>query len=112
MEARQAPQAPMKQCASVGCAALTLGRYCVAHQREWQQGEDRRRGSSTQRYGPAHRRLQPYVLARDPICKICGKRKSEQADHVLPVSLGGPTTMANLQGVCGYCNAAKGDRGV
>lgn len=31
-----------------------------------------------------------------------------QGDHVLPWSQGGPTTMANLQALCGSCNLRKG----
>lgn len=51
------------------------------------------------------------VIARDNgRCRGCGiaDEASLQCDHIIPESKGGPTTLANLQALCGVCNGAKG----
>jgi 5-methylcytosine-specific restriction endonuclease McrA len=44
-------------------------------------------------------------------CAACGQRKTRKAlvmDHIIPWSKGGPTTLENLQLLCGPCDVAKG----
>jgi 5-methylcytosine-specific restriction protein A len=44
-------------------------------------------------------------------CLRCGRREPEirlTVDHVIPLSRGGPNVAANVQGLCGPCNKAKG----
>jgi 5-methylcytosine-specific restriction endonuclease McrA len=41
-------------------------------------------------------------------CVQCGERFDLQFDHVIPVALGGATTVENLQVLCAPCNRAKG----
>lgn len=51
-------------------------------------------------------RLQDYT------CLCCGKREPDitlTVDHVIPVSLGGPSWAWNLQALCLSCNTSKGD---
>lgn len=49
------------------------------------------------------------VLRRDDYrCVYCGAA-ADAADHVIPRSKGGPTTMANLVAACNACNGKKGD---
>jgi hypothetical protein len=43
-------------------------------------------------------------------CVECGGAELLEYDHVIPVALGGATTLANLQLLCGPCNRAKGER--
>jgi 5-methylcytosine-specific restriction endonuclease McrA len=51
------------------------------------------------------------VLARDPICRLCDCRLSEQVDHIIPLSQGGDEwDLENLQGVCGRCHGTKSAR--
>jgi hypothetical protein len=51
--------------------------------------------------------LRQAVLARDPICKHCGKDPSVVADHIVPRNRGGPDTLDNLQGLCKSCDGRK-----
>lgn len=55
--------------------------------------------------------LRQTVHVRDGwACLHCGARDGLQLDHVYPYSLGGETTLDNLQTLCGPCNRAKGMR--
>lgn len=53
------------------------------------------------------------VFTRDNYsCLSCGKAQrkgvSLQADHIIPVSMGGRNAISNLQTLCKHCNALKG----
>ena len=92
-------------CAEPGCPAATNGGRCRKHRRAY----ERRRGTSAQRgYGGGWRALRAAVLARDPICKLCGRAPSTEADHKIPKAQGGQDTMENLQGLCKPCHSRKG----
>jgi hypothetical protein len=48
------------------------------------------------------------VSARDGgRCRRCGSTRQLHFDHVIPVSRGGASTVANIQLLCGPCNRAK-----
>jgi hypothetical protein len=58
---------------------------------------------------PIPRDVRRAVWDRDGgACTQCGERFELQFDHVIPVALGGATTVENLQVLCGPCNRAKG----
>ncbi|MGH3796685.1 MAG: HNH endonuclease [Pseudonocardiaceae bacterium] len=75
---------------------------------EQQQGNDT--GTETrQRRGPIPRELARAVYERDGgRCVQCDARFDLQYDHIIPVALGGATTLENLQLLCGDCNRTKG----
>ena len=57
--------------------------------------------------------IKQQVFALDHFtCVCCGKRQRKgvplNADHILPVSMGGTNSVSNLQTLCKYCNRAKG----
>jgi 5-methylcytosine-specific restriction endonuclease McrA len=63
----------------------------------------------TQRRGPLPRVLKMAVFERDNgRCTQCGSTFDLQYDHVIPVAMGGATTMENLQLLCSPCNQSKG----
>lgn len=54
-------------------------------------------------------RLQPFIINRDPICKICGRYPSTVADHIKPHRgiWALFSNAENLQGVCKTCHDHK-----
>lgn len=50
-------------------------------------------------------------LARQlaPMCYLCGAAKTQHAEHVYPLALGGRDTWGNIGGACAPCNLSKGD---
>lgn len=60
---------------------------------------------------PVNETLRWAVFKRDGYkCKHCGKESHLRADHVIPYSADGETTMENLQTLCHSCNSKKGTR--
>ena len=58
---------------------------------------------------PVARTVRQAVFERDGgRCVACGSRFDIQYDHVIPVALGGATTVENLQILCASCNREKG----
>lgn len=58
---------------------------------------------------PINREIRRAVFERDGgTCVECGSNFDLQYDHVIPVALGGATSLENLQLLCGDCNRAKG----
>lgn len=65
--------------------------------------------SSRRRREPISRDLRRAVFERDGgRCTQCGEDFDLQYDHIIPVALGGATTVENLQLLCGACNREKG----
>jgi len=69
---------------------------------------------STKKRGPAHRqkRARQAALRRDRFtCQHCGFHsptgKGLEADHVVPVDLGGSNEVSNLQTLCRDCHGVK-----
>ncbi len=73
------PRRPKKPCTVPGCSELVDGGRCPAHRAQAEEA----RGTSAERgySGPGHDAFREAVLARDPYCVVCMKRKSVAADH-------------------------------
>ena len=84
----------MKQACNV-CGAPSAQRLCPAH----------RRGPRLS--GWAWARRVADVLRRDPICRICHRRRAVTADHVVRVADGGADDLSNLRGVCADCHRRR-----
>lgn len=62
------------------------------------------------RRNPIPRELRLAVFERDGgRCVECGSNFDIQYDHIIPVALGGATTLENLQILCAPCNREKSD---
>jgi HNH endonuclease len=63
----------------------------------------------TQRREPIPREVRLAVWQRDGgRCRQCGDNFDLQYDHVIPFSMGGASSVENLQLLCGPCNRVKG----
>ena len=95
-------------CAQPGCPAVTTQRRCPLHHREQRRRQDVGRPTATERgYGWQWRQLRNAVIARDPICTVCCRVPSTDADHIIPRAQGGQDTMENLRGRCHSCHSSK-----
>jgi 5-methylcytosine-specific restriction endonuclease McrA len=62
-----------------------------------------------QRRQPIPREVRRAVYERDGGgCVECGETFDIQYDHIIPVAMGGATTVENLQLLCAPCNQGKG----
>ncbi len=53
--------------------------------------------------------LRAAVLDRDGHkCSYCGSTYNLSIDHIIPVAIGGTSTIENLRILCGHCNLSKG----
>ena len=78
------------------CPRLSDQRRCPTHRTRQARG-----------YDAEYDRNRPLVLLRDGgRCRYCGARATT-ADHVVPKSAGGSSSMSNLVAACGGCNRDK-----
>ena len=65
------------------------------------------------KYNVKIRGIVTHLLRVDNVCKLCLKpilkRKEATADHIVPISKGGPDTLTNLQLAHERCNSLKGN---
>lgn len=60
-----------------------------------------------QGYDRRWQRLRLMILAKEPLCRLCGNRFATQVDHVVPRSKGGDDSEDNLQALCASCHSKK-----
>ncbi|MFR9796619.1 holin [Streptomyces sp. MS06] len=98
-------------CTVPGCPEYTQGGRCPEHRKvaEQQRGSARQRG-----YGSRHeKRFRPAVLARDPVCTLCGREPSVHADHhplsrrELEAQGLDPDDPRHGRGLCGPCHSRE-----
>lgn len=89
-----------------GCGDLIpSGSYC----KDCLRLVERRRGSTTERFGSGWKQISRKVIARDKgICHICGLPGADTADHLIPRSKGGTNHPSNLAAAHRACNSRKG----
>ena len=106
------PWAPVLVCIQPGCRVRHAGPRCPTH-----AGTSSRNHYGVPRQqrglGAAFDRFRPQVIERDGgrcRLRLAGCTVSATtADHILPRSRGGRTTLENLRASCGHCNSARGD---
>lgn len=99
------PTRPKRPCPHPGCPELVQRGRCPRHALQ----VERARGTTAQRgYGAHHRRWRAMILARDVLCVApkC-KRPATQADHIIPLSMGGTWALENGQGLCHHHHSSK-----
>lgn len=64
-------------------------------------------------HGEARKRIMVEILGVDLVCGLCGgpidRVESATQDHIIPISQGGPDTLANVQLAHRACNELKGN---
>ncbi|WP_370462981.1 HNH endonuclease [Nocardiopsis sp. FR26] len=104
------PHRPVSRRPCLDCGVLTRqGSRCGECGAKRQAARDQQRGSSSARgLGYRHRKLREIVLADSPPCHWCGD-PATTADHLVPRSLGGSTTLDNYVPSCRPCNSSRQD---
>lgn len=98
---------PLRVCAEPGCSALVPKGFCIEHKKK-RRSRDTRESSAKRGYGRRWRKLRKIVLARDPICTICGEAPATEAHHIIPRApgeLAADVTEDDLTGVCKPCHS-------
>ena len=57
-----------------------------------------------------YKRNRAQLLQGEPICHWCGTRTATQADHLVPIDMGGTNDITNLVAACAPCNTSRGAR--
>lgn len=96
------PTSPPSRCTIPSCASYATKKgKCDEHYVPWETPSKR-----AERYA-AHdlAKWAAEVLERDPMCRKCGRAKSQEADHIIPISRGGAgLDLGNGQGLCKRCH--------
>jgi 5-methylcytosine-specific restriction protein A len=91
------PTAASRPCLSPGCSALVKNGYCTDHRRERPKDPDQARFYASTRW----KKLRAIIRARDPICKLCEVRPSQNVDHISGEWR--DNRPENLRGLCNDC---------
>lgn len=103
---------PLRRCAYPGCRMLVPGRYCPAHEPQYQRGDsDAWHYLYTDpRYGWRKRRAEQ--LAKEPFCRTCAAKglrvRATEVDHIVPHK--GSVELflhGELQSLCHRCHSRK-----
>jgi 5-methylcytosine-specific restriction endonuclease McrA len=109
------PWAPLQRCTIPGCIRRQAGPACSVHRRIRDAARNHHGISPARRgLGADYRRLVKVVIERDGGRCQLGLRGctdvATTADHIVPRSAGGPTTLDNFRASCQRCNSARGAR--
>jgi 5-methylcytosine-specific restriction endonuclease McrA len=90
-----------------GCAERIANAYSKKHSGKWLTWPNDR--APAPKKAVISQALRTYVFERDAYrCLRCGDHHNLRADHVIPESKGGETSLHNLQTLCAPCNSWKG----
>lgn len=101
------PNRALRKCSKPGCHTLVFGRRCKAHSRKpWAHAVESRQARG---YDAEYERNRRIAMARDKACRYCGapKSKTDECDHVVPITRGGSNHHSNLVRACELCHAKK-----
>ncbi len=105
------PNLPPKRCGSPGCKQFVpaFTKYCEEHQSKMWKKIDCNRGGKDKFYdSKAWRTIREYVLARNPLCRLCEGNQAVLVDHIIPRQQGGADLdLDNLQSLCQSCHNQK-----
>lgn len=89
------------------CAEFIANHYWAAHSGDWLTWPNNK--PKTKAKARISAKIRAEVMIRDSIrCRHCGSADDLCMDHIVPESLGGETTVENLQVLCRSCNSRKG----
>lgn len=93
------------------CADRIANAYSKKHSGEWLTWPEEAKAVPQQRKAVISQALRTKVFERDKYrCLRCETHLNLRADHVIPESKGGLTSLENLQTLCLSCNSWKGTK--
>lgn len=105
------PTMAPRPCGNRVCANTTSkGRFCSPCSPAQGKVDYAQRGSRASRGYPTDKvwaKKRRFILARDPICRLCENEFSDTVDHRLPLERGGTNDDDNLQGLGARCHTIK-----
>lgn len=105
------PRKPKRPCSYSGCAALTEGLYCEAHQKQVTSQYNRygRSSEMKRRYNGAWPRIRKRFITAHPLCEVCRREgrvtAAAEVHHILPLANGGTHDESNLMALCKECHS-------
>ena len=108
------PTKPLTPCATPGCPAVSKGRFCDKHTKQYKKSESKHyeahRPSRVKRgYGEHWQKLRKMILYEDPLCVRCagvGRYvAATQVDHIDGNAMN--NARENLQALCASCHSRK-----
>lgn len=105
------PRKPKRPCSYPGCAALTEGLYCEAHQKQVASQYNRygRSPEMKRRYNGAWPRIRRRFIEAHPLCEGCRREgrvtAAAEVHHILPLARGGTHEDSNLMALCKECHS-------
>lgn len=116
------PTKPKKPCSYPGCPNLTVGTFCLEHQKKTAKDYNKyqRATDYNKRYDSKWRKIRAQYVQLHPLCECCLKEGRyipvEEVHHILPLERGGTNDFSNLMSLCKSCHnkihIALGDRHV
>lgn len=112
------PQRAKKICVKCKQPYRGTGGYCETCKSKrpsagWQRTQEEQAAHKA-RYGRNWPKLRAWVLAREPLCRMCQAAGrvtlAGTVDHITPLADGGTNHPSNLQPLCAACHRSKSAR--